>query len=114
MKVTNADLELFVKTKLEHNHIWALKALIEISRFQTSEELENEVTRFINGVGFTGVDAKILTSFAKQYQSRGWLSQKQMEILHKRIPKYWKQIVAISDKEKLEQAITSQLSMVFK
>ena len=60
-----------------------------------------------NGIGFTGPDAEILTSFARQYQRRGCLSPKQMIILRRRIPAYARQIVQGSDTARLEAAFSS-------
>ena len=45
-----------------------------------------------NGVGFAGVNGEFLSSLAKQYQSRGRLSEKQMQFLHKKMPKHAKQL----------------------
>jgi hypothetical protein len=52
-------------------------------------------------VGFTGADGEFLTSLAKQLQKKGYLSPKQMTFVFKKMPKYWKQILNISDEEKL-------------
>lgn len=56
----------------------------------------------MNGLGFSGTDAELLTSFAQQLKGRNFLSQKQWQILFRRIPKYHKQITAICNAEKLK------------
>lgn len=67
---------------------WAIRALLAIYEFQTAEEQVIETTKEKNGVGFNGVDAEILTSFAKQVQAGRTLSAKQMAIVFKKMPKY--------------------------
>jgi len=103
--LTKIEIKEYVKNKLASSEPWMKQALLKIFEFQTEEEKDWESTHFHNGVGFTGVDGKILSSFAKQLQKRGWLSPKQMDILKKKMPKYWKQIIEISDKEKLEELV---------
>lgn len=71
----------------------AVKALLVIYSHQTQSEQACENTTDSNGVGFTAFDAEILTSFAQFYQSAGFLTRKQMELLKKRIVKYWRQLL---------------------
>jgi len=105
-KITKGQVKEFVRTKLSTDSKWAQAALLKIFEFQTEDEQTMEVTCNFNGVGFTGVDGEILSSFAKQYKTRGFLSPKQMNIVHKKMPKYWKQIISISDEQKLMNLIT--------
>jgi hypothetical protein len=100
-KITKKQIQEFVKRKLSTDPRWTKHALLKIFEFQTAEEQDSEHTYFHNGVGFTGADGEILTSFAKQLQRKGYLSPKQMNLLFKKMPKYWKQIVSISDESKL-------------
>jgi hypothetical protein len=79
----------------------ALSALVKIYDFQTEEEQSIGGTNEYNNVGFTGVDGLILSSIAKQYINKGWLSPKQKAIVMKKMSKYTRQIVKISDEEKL-------------
>lgn len=96
-----AQIKFFIKGKLATDSRWAIKALMAIYRYQTEDEQKSDATLENNGVGFTGVDAEFLTSLAKQYQRKGSLSDKQLEYLMKKIPKYWFQIARISDQSKL-------------
>lgn len=100
-KITQLQKKEFLKKKLGSDSRWAKHALLKIFEFQTAEEQEAEHTYFHNGVGFTGADGEILSSFAKQLQRKGYLSPKQMTFLFKKMPKYWKQILTISDESKL-------------
>lgn len=108
-KITKDEIRDFVKKQLGTNKAWAIKGLLKIFEYQTEDEQEFETTREYNGVGFTGVDAEILSSFAKQYIKRRFLSPKQMTILYKKMPKYWMQIIKIADKRKLEIEIRKSL-----
>ena len=100
-KITQEQKKNFLKNKLGNDPRWAKHALLKIFEFQTAEEQDSEHTYFHNGVGFTGADGEILTSFAKQLQRKGFLSPKQMALVFKKMPKYWKQVLTISDEEKL-------------
>lgn len=108
MRITKEKQKQFLKHKLSTNKRWALKALLTIYESQTNEEQNVGHTIVNNGIGFSGVDSEILSSFATQYLSKGFLSQKQMKILFKNISKYWKQILEVSDEEKLNKLIIEQ------
>ena len=84
-KITKKAKVAFVRQMLEANANWAKRALIRIYDNQTDNEKVNGNTVEYNGVGFTGCDAEILSSFAEQLKNRGFLSPKQMTILHKKI-----------------------------
>ena len=104
-KVTKVQIKEFVKNKLSTDPIWAKQALLRIYEFQTQEEQKAKDTRFHNGVGFTGADGRILSSLATQLQKKRILSDKQMGIVFKKMPRYWMQVVKISDKDKLNSLI---------
>jgi len=67
-------------------------ALLRIWNWQTEDEKYTHSTNQTNGVGFNGVDAEILTSFAEQLSKKNWLSPKQIAIARKRLMKYSNQI----------------------
>lgn len=110
MRITQVKRKEFIRTKLTTSKEWAIAALLKIYDFQTEEEQNAEATVEHNGVGFSGFDAEILSSFASQYLNRGSLSPRQMEILHKKMPRYWGQILKISDTEKLDKMILTTLN----
>jgi hypothetical protein len=102
MKVTKKRIKVYVQTKLATDGVWATKALVRIfNENQTSDEQNSEVTIHNNSRGFNGTDANFLSSLAKQFISKGYLSEKQMLYVHKKIKKYWKQVVDMSDQTKL-------------
>ena len=88
-----------------------VKALLYIYDFQTEDEQSSQSTNHHNNMGFTGSDANILSSFAKQVISKGWLSDKQMELLRRKIIKYAGQIARVANEAKIngkDQYIKSQ------
>jgi len=102
VKITKKLIKGFIRMKLATNDAWALRALRVIYSRQTADEQETGTTCHSNNVGFSGIDAEFLTSLANQYQNRGSLSFKQLKILHKIMPKYWRQILEMSDVEKVK------------
>lgn len=107
-KPTKAQIKGFVRLKLETDPVWAARALIKIYQFQTLDEQKSQSTVYYNGVGFTGTDGQILSSIARQLIKYGRISEKQMNIVMKKMPKYWNQIIKISDKEKLLSLIPTE------
>jgi len=87
----------FIKTQLATNRQWAERGLLRIYERQTADEQQTQQTRHWNAKGFTGCDAEILTSFAQQIlQGRFVGSEKQMKILHKKMPKYARQLESLT------------------
>ena len=106
LTMSKKDMIEQLRHRLASNDRWALRALIRIYQNQTADEQCRETTIERNGIGFTGPDAEILTSFARQYQRRGGLSERQMILLRRRIPAYARQIVKGSDTTRLEAAFS--------
>lgn len=85
------------KATLATDIAFAYECLLTIFSMQTASEQAALVTVEHNGVGFSGVDAEIFSSFAKQLLSRrtgnpaARLSVKQEALLLKRMPKYARQ-----------------------
>jgi len=71
------------------------RAIIKIYERQTAEEQNCDQTIEHNGIGFNGVDAEIMSSFAKQLAKKGFLTDKQFVIAKKKMPKYWSQILQL-------------------
>jgi len=106
MKMTNKNIIAYVRQQLSTNPVWAVKALVRIfQENQTQDEQVIEATKEDNGIGFTGTDGQILSSFAKQQLARGTLSPKQMVIVFKKMPKYHKQVIAMSNAEQLNKLV---------
>ncbi len=107
---TKNDKILYMKQKLSSDSRWMLKALLTIYERQTADEQVTKSTRVHNGVGFTGVDGEILSSFAERLQQRGGMrvigadvntifSEKQQILLKRKMPKYARQLVDLAAKK---------------
>ncbi|NIV12333.1 MAG: hypothetical protein GWN62_13975, partial [Aliifodinibius sp.] len=68
-------------------------------------------TRHDNGIGFSGCHAEICSSFAKQVIRGRNLTEKQMKVVFKIIPKYHKQVAQFIGEEKLNELVESQLKL---
>jgi len=86
-----------IREKVKTDPKWAIKALLTIYEKQTEDERVNEQTVHNNGVGFNGIDSQIMTSFAKQLLRNKNMSERQMEIIFKVMPKYAGQLYRIAE-----------------
>jgi len=77
-----------IRKMLGQSANWANRGLIRIFENQTADEQNMEDTVEHNGIGFTGVDGHIMSSFAKQILNKRTMSQKQQAIIFKKMPKY--------------------------
>lgn len=107
--INKQDLVKALRKQLSDNASVAAKACTRIFEYQTAAEQETESTRFFNGVGFTGSDAGILSSFAKQINRGRQLSEKQNYILKKLMPKYAGQLV----KQSIEKGLIKHVNGVY-
>lgn len=94
-KTKNAIKEA-IKKSITENDEKAVKAMLRIFEYQTASEKVSGSASVFNGVGFTGNDAEILTSFCHQYNKRGFLSAKQMALIKKKIGKYAGQLTRLA------------------
>lgn len=88
-----------MKINLSNRKDIRAKALVRIFKNQTSSEQQTNSTNHYNGIGFTGADAPFLSSLAKQFISKNYLTDKQDAILAKKIKKYARQLVEGSIRE---------------
>lgn len=86
-----------IKAKVSSNPRWAERAILVIYEYQTREEQVVGETQENNGVGFNGVDAFILSSFATQIATGRTLSPKQLAIAYRKLPKYAGQLVKVAE-----------------
>jgi len=110
MKLTKANTTLFVKQQLSTKPEWAVKAMVRIfEENQTSDEKTDQLTKHDNGIGFSGTDAQFLSSLAKQFIEKDYLSEKQVAFVLKKMPKYHKQVIAMSNAERLNDMVENAL-----
>ena len=87
-----------IKTNIVENINWTIRSLEVLYSRQTTDEKENKGTKHQNSRGFNSIDSFILSSFSEQVRKRKMygnpvlLSEKQLDICKKKLPKYWKQI----------------------
>lgn len=81
---------------LEANPRAVDRALIRIYERQTADEQRAESTNHNNAIGFSSADARILTSMAKSALHWGGLTDKQRDVVRRRIKKYWRQLLEIA------------------
>jgi hypothetical protein len=88
-----------IKDLLLFSDVAVMKAILRIYELQTKDEQETNTCHNNNKVGFNGVDAELLSSFAKQILSGRKLSEKQMLYARKKIIKYSSQLTKIANKK---------------
>ena len=106
MTMTKKALLAALKERLAQDDRWALRALSVVYRNQTADEQNAQQTLEHNGIGFSGPDAEILSSFARQYQQRGSLSPRQMHVLRRKIPSYAGQVARVADMTRLTAVLS--------
>lgn len=88
-----------VREFLNVSDAWVVKGVSTIYRFQTEAEKASETTTDDNGVGFNGLDAELLSSFAKGIEQYGSLTDGQMVWARKKMLKYSGQLAKIANGE---------------
>ena len=72
---------------------WASRAIVRLYQFQTRNEQDDKTTAEKNGRGFNSTDAEILSSFAERLNQGIPLTDKQLKIAFRALPKYARQLV---------------------
>lgn len=96
MEYTKKELKNTLKYQIANSDNKAIHALMTIYSYQTDEEKHKIMTIEHNGIGFSSVDSTILSSFAEQFHRNGKLSNKQMTLLKKIMPRYAGQLLKLS------------------
>ena len=107
--MTKKELIAALKERLATDDRWAPRALSVVYRNQTADERATQQTIEHNGIGFSGPDAEILSSFAQRFQRRGVLSPKQMNVLRRKMPSYASQVARAADTTRLIAALSCPL-----
>ena len=84
---------------LNTNNEFVKRSLIKLYDRQVSIEQVQKQSKFTNGVGFNKPDGYKLTSFAQFYLRNGYLSDKQIYVVRKRIVKYSAHITNIANSQ---------------
>ena len=88
-----------IKGLIETRDDAVIRGMLRIYNLQTESEQVFGDTHEHNGVGFSGVDGGIMSSFVEFYNKANFLSYKQMKIARKKLLKYAGQLTMISNKE---------------
>ena len=88
--------EVNFRQKLETSRAWAERALVVLHDYQTQSERDAYSTTEHNGVGFTAWDAPLLSEMAEQLKRGQRLSDYQLRMAQRRVPKYARQLVAVA------------------
>jgi hypothetical protein len=86
-----------IKALLEKSDEMVRRSLIKIYECQTELEKQMATAHEDNGIGFNKYDAEILTSIAEQCKKHGRLSEKQIALARKRLPKYAGQLARLAN-----------------
>ena len=105
MKITKKAMLSFVRGQLATNAVWTVRALVKIySVNQMPDEKSAGATFHDNGIGFSGKDSQFLSSLAQGAIKYGNLTEKQLAVAFRLIPRYARQVIELSDSAKLETA----------
>jgi hypothetical protein len=94
---TKAARKEQIKELLRTNDRAVQRGVLAIYKRQTEAEQDTLSTKENNGVGFNGLDAEIMSSFAQRINRGISLTEKQMVYARKIILKYSGQLMAIAD-----------------
>jgi hypothetical protein len=101
MMATAVDNRVWTKEEVKHllqiSNKMVQRSIVKIFEKQTEDEKRAETTSHHNGVGFNGVDAELLSSYAKQILAGRTLTEKQMHYARKKIVKYAGQLTKIAN-----------------
>lgn len=86
-----------IKNLIQTNDKVLYGALRKLYAQQTADEQKDGETKEHNNVGFNGVDAPIMSSFAEFLNKTGFLTEKQKVIARKKLVKYNKQLTKLAN-----------------
>lgn len=86
-----------MKDLIQTNDTVLYGALKKLYDCQTENEQCTKTTNVINGIGFNGVDAPILSSMAEFLKKTGFLTPKQKAIVRKKLIKYNRQLTHLAN-----------------
>lgn len=86
-----------IKELLENNNKMVIKSLFKLYELQTHEEKLYAETVESNGMGFNCIDAPFLIKIVEWYETKGFLTTKQMFAVRKKLKKYAGQLTRIAN-----------------
>ena len=91
-----------------------VKLILRIYEYQTDDEKQYCGTMYYNGVGFTGTDSGILSSFCEQLEKYGYLSDKQHAIINKKCRKYAGQMAKLVIHDPKSHKVENNIAYIVK
>lgn len=98
-----------IAEKITTDQNWTERAVVAIYRKQTSQEVNSMQTIEHNNVGFNGVDAPIMTSFAEWILRGRRLTPKQLSLAQRKIRKYAGQLASIAEQGSTQTPAAQEL-----
>lgn len=98
--MADKTLEKQIREKVASDPAWVERAIVVIYQRQTADEQSARTTVHENKMGFAGPDAGILSDFARRILDGRHLSEKQLAVAYKLMPKYAKQLAAAAEAKK--------------
>lgn len=86
-----------IKNLIQTNDKVLYAAFKKLYACQTADEQDTGDTHHVNGIGFNGVDAPILSSMAEFLIKTGFLTPKQKVLVRKKLIKYNKQLTKLAN-----------------
>lgn len=86
-----------IKNLIQTNDNVLYAAFKKLYACQTADEQDTRDTHHVNGIGFNGVDAPILSSMAEFLIKTGFLTPKQKVLVRKKLIKYNKQLTKLAN-----------------
>lgn len=87
------EMIFYIKHKLNTDKNWCLRALQRIYENQTYDQQIQNVTKEFNKIGFSSNDAQIMSNIWVFYKQNNFITQKQLNLCFRIMPKYAKQII---------------------
>lgn len=99
---TLPEIRTALKRKIAVNRRVRHRALLAIYELQTESEKLEAIAQSQNGVGFSKYDAEDLTIIAEKIEAKKPLTRREEVLLKCKLPKYWRQLMKIAGRDKLE------------
>lgn len=100
---TEHEIEIYIKSPMG-----AWNSALALYRMQTAEEMEKHASLARNGVGFSKIDAPLVTPIIQGGLERGWIYYREAYYLRKKLEKYTRQLTIIAN-IKLHERKTRQM-----
>lgn len=99
-KITHKTIKELLARGLKEDdmtgRVAVIRGMMRIYSLQTESEKAAEETEILNSVGFSGFDGHIMTSIANNFLKYQRLSNKQYNLVAKKMQRYWRQLYKIA------------------